>query len=175
MHRFWEAPFFVVAVIFLWSDSAQADTVPPQLRNKTISVSYTSIATVMTPRGERRNSTTSVQRLIYVSTAGRFFVRASYNSRTSEAAPGDNTPGGGARDWIFSGGRIIGFGEKDAGAGRVIISFDRGYQSCSASVLYGKPRGQHITVKRRGVTFELLEVKHSGEACSIREGNAFAR
>jgi hypothetical protein len=159
---------------FVGTGFAWAEAAPAALRNKTLSVSWTSTPRLMTPRGEREASPVSVHRLIYISSAGRFFVKATYDARSSEAAPGDKTPPGGARDVTFSGGKIIGFGQLGAGAGRMIVSFDRAYTSCRVNVLYGLPKGRHPTYQRHGVTVELLEVTHSGESCSIRQGNAVA-
>jgi hypothetical protein len=173
MHRLFIAALAFALGSFGWTGLAEAETAPAQLRNKTISISWISTPHVMTPRGEREGSPISVHRLI--SSAGRFFVKASYDSRTSEAAPGDKTPRGGAREVTFSGGKIIGFGQLGAGAGRMIVSFGQGYQSCRVNVLYGLPKGRHPTYQRHGVMVELLEVAHSGESCSIREGNAVAQ
>jgi hypothetical protein len=128
----------------------------------------------MTPRGER-NFSFAVKRLIYVSGNGRFFVKVSVNSRNTEVAPGDKTPKGGARDVIFQGGKVVGMAQQGAGAGRMIISFDQNYSSCTVQAAFGKPQGQRIIfTNRKGRQVELLSVTNSGESCSIREGNAFA-
>jgi hypothetical protein len=118
-----------------------------------------------------------VNRTIYVSGAGRFFVKVSVAARDREVAPGDKTPGGGARDVTFTGGRIVGFSERGrgVGAGRMIISFDPGYSSCSVNVSFGTQAGKHMSFKNRaGIQVEVLDFHFSGQTCSIRNGNAFA-
>jgi hypothetical protein len=57
----------------------------------------------------------------------------------------------------------------------MIVSFDQGYHSCRASVLYGLPKGTRPTFQRHGKQVELLEAAHSGEGCSIQDGNAIAQ
>lgn len=159
----------------LASTSLWAESVPPQLRNKSITASWTMQRSVMTPRGERQSPSISVSRLIYVSGNGRFFVKATINTHSAEVAPGEKTPHGGARDMMFSGGKIVGTAQRGAGAGRMMISFDQTYSSCSVHVMYGKPPGQRVMItNRRGVRVELLGVTYSGQSCSIRDGNAFS-
>jgi hypothetical protein len=159
----------------LVSNPLHAESVPPQLRNKTVSASWIMQRTVMTPRGERQSPQIPISRTIYISSAGRFFVKASRNSHDAEVAPGDKTPRGGARDMRFSGGTIVGMAQFGAAAGRMIISFDPGYSSCNVQITYGKPNGQRATFRnRRGLEIEVLDVRYSGQTCSIRDGNVFA-
>jgi hypothetical protein len=159
----------------LLSGPVRAESVPPQLRNKTISLAWTMQRTVMTPRGERQSPPFQFGRTIYVSGAGRFFVKASRNGHNAEVAPGDRTPQGGARDMRFSGGKVVAMAQRGTGAGRMIISFDQNYTSCRVHINYGKPAGGHASfTSRRGVEIEVLDVVYSGQSCSIRDGNAFA-
>ena len=156
----------------LWAGNA-----PPQLRDKTISVSWTTDRTFRMPNGRERHSSFTVNRTIYVSNAGRFFVKVSVAARDREAAPGDRQPNGGARDVTFTGGKIVGFAERGqgAGAGRMIISFDPGYSSCSVDVSFGTQAGKHMSFRnRKGMQVEVLDFRFSGQSCSIRNGNAFA-
>lgn len=164
-----------LAAACLMSNPLRAEGAPPQLRNKTIVASWTMQRTVMTPRGQRRSPPFQFGRTIYVSGAGRFFIKASRNGHDAEVAPGDRTPQGGARDMHFSGGKIVAMAQRGTGAGRMIISFDSSYSSCSVHISYGKPNGQSVSFRnRRGVPIEVLDVSYSGERCAIRDGNAFA-
>jgi hypothetical protein len=159
----------------LLSGPLRAESVPPQLRNKTVSLAWTMQRTVMTPRGERRSPQIAMTRTIYISTTGRFFIKASRNRHEAEIAPGGKTPRGGAREMIFSGGKIVGMAQRGSAAGRLIVSFDSGYSSCRVSVSYGKPANGRATFRgRRGFEIEVLDVTYSGETCSIRDGNVFA-
>ena len=156
----------------LWAGDA-----PPQLRNKTLSVSWTTERTFRLPNGRERHSAFTVNRTIYISGAGRFFVKVSVATRNAEVAPGDKQPHGGARDVTFSGGKIIGFAErgKGAGAGRMIISFDPSYSSCTVNVSFGTQPGKHLNFRNpKGMQVEVLDFHFSGESCSIHDGNAFA-
>jgi hypothetical protein len=169
-------PFMLgLAAACLMSNPLRAEGAPPQLRNKTIVASWIMQRTVMTPRGERHSPAIPISRTIYVSSTGRFFVKASRNSHEAEVAPGDKTPRGGAREMRFSGGKIVAMAQFGAAAGRMIVSFDSSYSSCSVHISYGKPNGQSVSFRnRRGVPIEVLDVSYSGERCAIRDGNAFA-
>jgi hypothetical protein len=164
----------LIATCYL-SGPLRAESVPATLRNKTISLSWVMQRTVMTPHGERQSRSVPMRRTIYVSTAGRFFVRASHGRREGEEGPGDRTHRGGAREFRFSDGKVISMVERRAGAGRMTISFDRDYTSCSIDFLFGKQIGQGgFFTNRRGFRVKLLSVAHSERTCSIRSGNAFA-
>jgi hypothetical protein len=176
MRIVWPAALGLIATCLLpgplWAGNA-----PPPLRNKTLSVSWTTERTIRAPNGRERHSAFTVNRTIYVSSAGRFFVKVSVAARAGEAGPGDKQPHGGARDVTFTGGKIVGFAErgKGAGAGRMIISFDPSYSSCTVNVSFGTQPGKHLSFRtRNGMQAEVLDFHFSGQHCSIRSGNVFA-
>lgn len=155
------------------------DGAPAQLRNKTISVSWTAQRTVMTPRGERQSPSLLQQRIIYVSSQGNAFIKATVEgprgSKEAELAPGAQTPMGGAREVQFVGGKLVAMAQKRRGAGRMIVSFDPSYSSCNVELTFGRPAGEKVVFRNRmGVLVELLGVTYSGQRCSIQDGNAFA-
>lgn len=176
MRIIWPAALGLFASCFL-SGPLWAGDAPPQLRNKTLSVSWTTERTFQLPNGRERHSAFTVNRTIYVSGAGRFFVKVSVAARDREVGPGDKTPGGGARNVTFTGGKIVGFSERGrgVGAGRMIISFDPSYSSCTVNVGFGTQPGKHLSFRnRKGRQVEVLDFHFSGQSCSIQNGNAFA-
>ena len=63
-----------------------------------------------------------------------------------------------------------------AGATQVLITFDSGFQSCSARVVTGKASGAQSTRTTSiitGAEVEIFSVKTSGESCRVQTGNVF--
>lgn len=172
--------FLAVLTICLFPVSLLAnDGAPVKLRNKTITVAWTAQRTVMTPRGEKQSPRFSQQRTIYVSNAGNVFVKSavegSGGTKETEMAPGDKTPNGGGREIHFVRGKLLGMARTGPGAGRMIVSFDPSYSSCSVELTFGRPAGEKMASRNsKGELVELLGVTLSGQRCSIQDGNAFA-
>ena len=167
------------AFLGLSSAAHAAGSAPPQLLNKTIAVSWTVQNTVVAPNGQVMTPTFGVNRLIYVSAAGRFFVKFSVRSARGgsdhDIEPGAKTPAGGARDLHFEDGKIVGTAVNKVGAGRMTISFDPGFSSCTVAVLLGRAGdGPVMRSGPRGGMVEIQSQAVSGQSCSIRDGNAVA-
>jgi hypothetical protein len=170
----------VVALFVGLSGAAHAaGGAPPQLVNKTIAVSWTVQNTLVTQDGRTMTPTFGVRRLIYVSTAGRLFLKfakdTARGSREFDIEPGAATPTGGARELRFEGSKLVGTAVNKIGAGRMTISFDQAFSSCTVAVVLGRAGGG--PVMRRGPRSGMVEVRAqavSGESCSIRDGNAVA-
>jgi hypothetical protein len=132
----------------------------------------------MTPRGEKQSPPVTRQRTIYVSTAGNIFIKSTEEpggTNGAEMAPGDKTPTGGAREVHFVGGRLVAIAQIGSSAGKMTISFDPSYSSCTVDMAFGRPAGEKVMLSgKRGKMVELLSVTFSGQRCSIRDGNAFA-
>ena len=60
---------------------------PPQAMNKTITISFTASGMAKSPEGQVKGYSTQVTRIIYVSSAGRLFMR-------HRASQGKNSRGG---------------------------------------------------------------------------------
>lgn len=150
-----------------------------QIQNKTITASWLVENTFVAPNG-RVFTPTVQQRVIYVSSTGRVFVKATFvsphGSRSAEVAPGENTPDGGARDVRIEGGKIVAMAALQGGAaGRMVISFDQSYSTCTVEVIIGRSgRGPLVRWGPGGVPLEVRSQSISGQSCSVREGNAFA-
>jgi hypothetical protein len=143
--------------------AANAENAPTQLYNKTITVSYSSTL---------NGGTMAAQRVIYVSSKGRIFVRRerSYGG----ASDSSDIPLG---NYSYSGGRIVGFQPllEGSGAQQITISFDQSFSSCSASIRYGKSSGQPYQVRvPNGKTVSSDKAPTvSGLSCTIKDGNPF--
>lgn len=141
--------------------SAGAATPPAQLLNKTVVVAFS----VMWPGSP---GALSVQRMIYVSTKGRIFVRGT-RSGGSSSDSNDVAPG----DYRYEGGRIIGHYRLNTGANQIPVSFDPGFTSCSAVLQYGRPGSEaYRGTGPDGATRTTNAAPNvSGVSCSIRDGN----
>jgi len=144
---------------------ALAASAPPQLYNKTITVSFS-----LTSRGAP--GSLAVQRLIYVSSKGRIFVRG---SRSTRAASDSADVAAGA--YRYEGGRIIGHYTMADHANQLTITFDPGFQSCNASLRFGKSSGKSYRTTAPGgmTTVSDTAPAVSGLSCSIRDGNPFVK
>jgi hypothetical protein len=156
-----------------------ASSAPPQIQNKTVTASWSVDYTFIAPSGRIFAQTVSSQRVVYVSSAGRIFVRQSYNtprgSESAETGPGEKTPDGGARDVRFEGGKIVAMAAIPGGmAGRMVISFNQSYSTCTVDVTIGRSGRGPPVMRRGGVLLEVKSRSISGQNCSVREGNAFA-
>ena len=158
------------------SPASGAVAAPMQLYNKTITISWSEHVSQKGPDG-LTNPTVNSEAVAYVSSAGRLFVRGkrSLNNRKFSKQR-DFSPGGGSSAGAinFQGNQLVGTAVYDGFARRLVVSFDAGFTSCSASVVYGKSGGPTTWKGLDGQVRELLSVSVSGANCSIREGNALA-
>ena len=160
-----------------------ARAAPSQLYGKSVVVSWTEereqrVNGEATTRNVGRNGNFSV----YLSSAGKPFSRMSYAfSRAKgglkhgkrDAVGGE---GGSARSVAFSGNTMSVGMAMSGGARNVLVSFDGGFQSCSAQVLTGKEGGaSHIKTKSMvsGNDVEIISVKTGAASCRIQDGNVF--
>ena len=155
---------------------ADAANVPAALHNKSISISYMTNLNGVSDRGTTSNPSTTMH-TIYISDAGRLFSkREAFRGSSSQTGHGD--PEQTARAFRFEGNRLIGTRQQlGGGATQLTISFDQGFQSCTASVQHGRESGKPY--QWRGLQGELFTAKElpttSTPTCSIRAGNAFAQ
>ena len=164
----------ICCMIALISPSVAAEA-PARLWGKTITASYISSTPFKSSEGTGVGSRT-VARLIYISTEGRIFVRATHRGITKNGLVGgmvrETEPGQG--NWEFAGDSLVTSSQTLSGAVRVEIRFDPSFQSCSISGVIGHESGQ--TYKWRGLNGRQYEAagpgRISGGQCSIRSGNA---
>ena len=169
---------FILPVVVLVLTNSFASASPQQIQNKTITASWSLNNTLVAPNGKTVTGSVHQQRIIYVSSTGRIFVKASFSgprgNNSAELAPGAPAAGGRARNVSLQNGRLVGIAELDGGrAGRMEIRFDQSFSSCTVSVIVGRSTGK-VIIQRHGMTLEIVSQRVSGESCSIRDGNAFA-
>jgi hypothetical protein len=153
---------------------------PSQLYNKTIHMSWSNSVSETGPSGEKKNRTIAINHIVYVSTAGRLFERASRSSgrmqKGSDIGPGDATNRGGeATSLHFEGNRLVGLTAFAQGARRYTATFDPGFTSCTLAVTLGREGGGMKRKGLNGVMYTIDSITPSGESCSISEGNSLAQ
>lgn len=156
--------------------AAEGADAPAALRNKTISVAYVATVNAVSDRGTRSNPR-NVSQTIYISTQGRVFLKR-IGSHRADSLTEHGAPEQTAGHFRFEGNRLIGARKQlGGGASEIVISFDPGFQSCTASVHFGRENGRPY--QYRGLHGELFTATGvpttSTPTCSIREGNAFAQ
>jgi hypothetical protein len=146
-----------------YASVANAADAPAQLYSKTITVSYS--ATL-------GGGTLAAQRIIYVSSKGRIFVR-----RTRGSGGASDSKDVNLGNYSYSGGRIIGYQPMGSGAQQTTISFDPSFRTCNASLRYGKSFGQpYRVVVPNGKTYSSDSAPTvSGISCAIKDGNPFGQ
>jgi hypothetical protein len=130
----------------------------------------------------------SAQMRVYISDKGRPFSRltlAVVNKRgklksgSADAVDGTASAGGAnfARNVNFRGNTMTASQMRGrGGALQVVVTFDSGFQNCSAQVTVGRGPGVQATSGRSlisGQHVEMYSVKASGETCQMQSGNVF--
>jgi hypothetical protein len=169
----------------------------PQLLGKSVIVSWVEDRLqreIELGEQQPRSILNAVEWTVYVSTAGRTFVRqrrAAHAGRgpggeaTSLRAPGDPAGGGtGIRAWSrdrevhldFHGTTMTRTVIHESGALQLIVNFDAGFKSCSAQAIVGKESGKPQIVRSQitGRKLEVYSVGISSMKCSVQDGNVFS-
>lgn len=152
-----------------------AQAAPAQLYNKTVSIAFSVSANAVAEDGTMANRPRSVQRTIYISSKGRVFSRAERQAGrgadTVERGP-ESTAGA----FRFEGNRMVGVNANFVGgAAQMVVTFDSGFSSCTASVVFGREAGKAFKFKGLdGKNYTTTGVPTATTpSCSIREGNPF--
>ncbi len=162
---------------------SSAGAAPQQLYNKSVTVNWVESTLQKASDGSSRNPQINSTRIIYISSAGRLFVKGtrSINNRNYQGTKNtirgpDGSSNAGPGGFSFAGNQLIGTAVFDGGARRIAVSFDPGFSSCTANVVYGKSGSANQKWKSLDgtQTFELISVSVGAVGCSIREGNAVA-
>ena len=174
----------VPAIIALSVISSGALAAPPQLYGKSVIVSWQEDRQQTTGQDAQiRSISASGEFSVYISDAGRPFSRFAMTvssargrrtgTRTNDAVQGE----GSARSFNFHGSAMsASMPRGSAGTTQVLITFDSGFQSCSARVVTGKASGAQSTRTTSiitGAEVEIFSVKTSGESCRVQTGNVF--
>ena len=179
-----------VAALSLLSVVAWAAPAPKEVNGKSIAVTWTESVTGRFGNEQLvRNVGRSYQMNIYVSSAGRPFVRVvqsgfggSYGyalrmpgSRSSDIAPGE--PPSTAKEYRvqFEGRSIVVYREFASGAHRIAVDVDGAGTACKASVVNGRQAGNALQRTEGRGPMEISSVQVGAVSCSIREGNVFGQ
>src|SRR5262249_6248223 len=131
----------------------------------------------------RPAGSTAYTRQVYISSAGRLFVRATrdggatstvrHTSKAESDPTAGLTPGGGGLR--FQGNRLVGVLALASGAVQAAATFDPSFTSCTLDVIMGKSNGGAIKMRLPdGAMGEAVsEVKVSYPKCAISDGNVF--
>ncbi len=148
---------------------------PPQLLNKTVLVSWSESAQQKLPDGRTIAETISRTRTVYVSSAGRVFVKAVSRGSGGGGKSEEVAPGSSNTSLNFKGNTLVGHAVFAGFARQVVVTFDPAFSSCSVNVTYGRSGGPRTWKSYDGQrTIELLSLSVGGTSCSIRDGNALA-
>jgi hypothetical protein len=171
------------AIVALPMASSVALAAPSQLYGKSVIVSWQEDRVQTTDRDAQPTSVTASGQLsVYVSEAGRPFSRVtmSVTNRRGHTRTGnrDAVQGeGSARSFSFSGNTMsASMPRGNAGAMQISVTFDSGFQGCSARVVSGKAGGAQSTRVNSMITgrqYDFYSVKTSGESCRVQSGNVF--
>jgi len=157
-----------------------ASSAPQAALNKTVTLSWAVSGSGKNADGAPISFTNTVALTIYVSSAGRTFLRKRLTSMRGKAAresskgPGESFAYPGSVR--FEGSKMVGVQTWANGATQYSATFDPGFSSCSLSVIDGKGAGGKITRKGPdGRVYVIDSVSVSSPTCSVQSGNAFAQ
>ena len=157
-----------------------ASSAPQAALNKTVTLSWAVSGSGKNADGASISFTNAVALTIYVSSAGRTFLRKRLTSMRGKAAresskgPGESFAYPGSVR--FEGSKMVGVQTWANGATQYSATFDPGFSSCSLSVIDGKGAGGKITRKGPdGRVYVIDSVSVSSPTCSVQSGNAFAQ
>jgi len=181
----------VFTFLVLVLGSVCANAAPQPLYGKTIVVTWQEEHQQKRLEGDQIKSVAAWGEFdVYVSEAGRPFSRLRFSmmgvrenrrggglrTGTKDAVGGE---GGAARNVAFSGDTMTASMPRGAGGALLVsVTFDNGFQSCSARTVSGKAPGAvaaRIKSIINGGLYDLYSVKTSGESCRIQNGNMFAQ
>ncbi|MBI3701592.1 MAG: hypothetical protein HY242_14255 [Afipia sp.] len=174
--------FLGFAIVAAQAVAPAGQAAPSQLYGKSVVVTWTE------ERDQRVNGSPEIRNVarngqfsVYLSTAGKPFSRMSYSfsgrrgglkSGKRDAVAGE----GSRRSVTFSGNTLNVAAPMQGGARNVMVTFESGFQSCSARVLTGKEAGSGSIRARSmvsGNAIEILSVKTGAASCRIQDGNVF--
>ena len=158
------APFFFIPTI--------ASAAPSQLYNKSIELHWgESFVSKRVSDGTPSTGIGRKSRVIYISSAGRAFVKASdisgRSGSTRERGPED-TRG----NVSFSGSQLLFVGVNQQIARRVVVSFDPSFSSCTAELTVGKTGANARAAGYDGAAYEVISITGGPVSCSVKQGNA---
>lgn len=171
---------FVCLLGALSAGPSFASSAPQAALNKTVTLSWAVSGTSKSADGASNSFNNTVALTIYVSTAGRTFLKKRVTSMRGKASR-ENSKGPGESGAYpgsvrFEGSKLVGVQTWASGATQFSATFDAGFSSCSLSVIDGKGAGGKISRKGPdGRMYVIDSVSVSSPSCSVQSGNAFAQ
>ena len=174
-----------IAMLLAAASAASGDRVacaaePAALRGKSVVVSWTEQRMQRRQgEGEFRPATRHGEFSVYVSEAGRIFNRASMtNPKRGQSGATERVGDTKNRSVAFEGRTMVVTQHgASGGARRIVVSFNDGFDRCTAEVIRGKEEGAGVIVARSTITpgriTEIASVKTSGVSCALKDGNVF--
>lgn len=164
---------FVVGVLALVATAAHA-AAPQQLHNKSIIISWGESGTYKRlSDGGMSNPVGQFQLTVYVSSAGRPFVRGTSKAGrfggTRERGPEDN-----GSNVQFNGNTLVMVRGSIGMARRIQTTFDGSFSSCSTTVTIGKIGPNATMIGFDGAEHQIISMQPGAASCSISDGNALA-
>lgn len=157
-----------------------ASSAPQAALNKTVTLHWAISGSSKSADGAPANFNNTVALTIYVSSAGRVFLKKRVTSlkgqasRETSKAPGES--GAYPGSVRFEGSKMVGVQTWASGAVQFTATFDPGFSSCSLSVIDAKGAGGKIMRKGPDGQMKVIDsVSISSPTCSVQSGNAFAR
>lgn len=166
---------FLIAVL----GAGPALGAPQGLLDKTVTMSWTATGAGTRADGTPASFSNIHTRVVYVSSAGRTFLRKQVRStgRKGKARGDDYGPGeGGSKGSVrLEGNRLVGTETFTSGARQYIAAFDSSFSSCTLSVVDAKAGGAKIQRRGPGGVVNIIDsVSTSSPSCSIQSGNVFS-
>jgi hypothetical protein len=153
--------------------TAQAQSAPDQLLNKTVRYSFKVSAPTSTSDGRNVTASMVSQRTIYVSSKGRLFDRHARKdldrAGSFEASPEESS-------FHFERNLLVGHFGHTSGASRLVITFDADFRTCSLEVTSGTESGKSLSIKGlNGIRYTATsKPTYSEQSCAVSEGNGLA-
>jgi hypothetical protein len=153
----------------------------PDITGKSVLVNWTENRQVQRTDGSM-NVATSRELRIYISSAGRSFVRGTsaagrFSSSSEQVGGSGANAGGGARAVHIDGHTIVVQTIFGNWARNLRVELTPGGSSCSAQMTVGKEVGSAPKAFRSGMSGMMVEVHAvtvSGVTCAVQQGNVFA-
>lgn len=162
----------LLALLSVLMAEAEAGSAPQQLHGKSITLSW-SESGVFRRDGSPVSNTYDLVRAVYISQAGRAFIRGTTSGRWGKMMK-EHSPERTEVPVDFAGNTVIMYQVNRGIARRIVITLNPAFSGCSAVVTVGKSGPGTKIEGPNGVIYEVISMQPGAINCSIREGNALA-
>lgn len=157
------------------NNPVMAGTVAPQLKNKSVVLVWGQ-SNVWRRISDNTTGTTAqtVERVIYISSAGRPFVRQKRSAAQTLSIKTDSGPESETGRFTYGGNTVVNFISNGSWATRIAMTFDPSFSSCSVAITTGKNGQNPRSTGMDGGIYEASALNVSSASCSIKDGNVLA-